>query len=71
LLAHPTPASAGYVRTLLLRRVQSFFEADVALRLPAIRRLRISLIKRWESSRFEPSEICSKRQISIIRFTQS
>jgi len=25
LLAHPPPACAGYVRTLLLRRVQSFF----------------------------------------------
>src|SRR6266478_3571620 len=30
LLAHPAPACAGYVCTLLLRRVQSFFEADVA-----------------------------------------
>jgi hypothetical protein len=30
LLAHPAPACAGYVRTLPLRRVQSFFTADVA-----------------------------------------
>src|SRR5262249_57540479 len=30
LLAHPAPTCAGYVRTLLLCRVQSFFEADVA-----------------------------------------
>src|SRR5262245_21282480 len=30
LLAHLAPACAGYVRTLPLRRVQSFFKADVA-----------------------------------------
>jgi hypothetical protein len=51
LLAHPAPACAGDVCTLLLRRVQSFFlklmlrrakNRHTALRLPAIRRLRIA-----------------------------